>query len=400
MHIQGLSIESFSHPVYCTEWTAKIIQGMRYIKSRANKYEHIYSLLKPMPLNEPFVISTTEYGPLNITFLPANHCPGSSVILIQGCNGSVVYTGDIRAERQFVNDNLRILHREDISHLYMDTTFCREDCRVFIEKDVSLQLLADFIDSYPSYYIMYIDSWTFGFEEIWFIIVQRYKQQIHVSLDRYSLYCSIDPLFKTILTTDSTKTRFHSCQWKEPCSVCTSLMISIHPVPITSKQIKHYYPSKSSLLQSDLPRGCKPFCQVMLPYSTHSSLNEIVYLFKFIRPKSFTPCVAHGQWRTMNAIRKLLTQEGCLLDNITHTKKVRSAHINNPTTISTDLIEGIQMTTTMIPRNKDIEPNKLDEEEEIDVKRFIRKLSVYCYNSKSEYLWLKGDCIEDAIEIE
>jgi len=42
-----------------------------------------------------------------ITLFQANHMPGSSMTLIQGSNGNVLHTGDLRAEGHFIDSLIR-----------------------------------------------------------------------------------------------------------------------------------------------------------------------------------------------------------------------------------------------------------------------------------------------------
>lgn len=48
--------------------------------------------------------------PIEVTFLDANHCPGSVMILFKGHMGTILHTGDMRFSKNFYNYN----------HLYPD----------------------------------------------------------------------------------------------------------------------------------------------------------------------------------------------------------------------------------------------------------------------------------------
>ncbi|GAA5803810.1 hypothetical protein HPULCUR_009295 [Helicostylum pulchrum] len=65
---------------------------------------------------------------------------------------------------------------------------------------------------------------------------------------------------------------------------------------------------------TDLPYDSKPLEQMIIPFSTHSSLSEIVFFYNFVNPKEFTPCVARGGWETLDQMRLLLIQEGYRLN--------------------------------------------------------------------------------------
>lgn len=111
---------------------------------------------------------------------------------------------------------------------------------------------------------MYLDTWTPGYEEMWFAIKEEFNSKIHVSEQRYNMYLSLDEKYEDVLTTDATSTRFHSCRWGEKCHKHDPQMVSIHPVPNRNNKAFQYKPTKYfKLLQSDLPRHCKPYQQMV-----------------------------------------------------------------------------------------------------------------------------------------
>lgn len=314
-HTRGLENEAFRKTLYCSEQTARMLPLMETRASRQLMYAHLKDRLKAIPYYVPTRV-TVKSEEIQFTFYPANHCPGASLILIEGDRGTVLYTGDMRAEPEFVENNLRTLRDFRIKNLYMDTTCCFDKKRTFISKEKSIKVLVDLVKGYPEKYHMYLDTWTPGYEEMWFAIKEEFNSKIHVSEQRYNMYLSLDEKYEDVLTTDATSTRFHSCRWGEKCHKHDPQMVSIHPVPNRNNKAFQYKPTKYfKLLQSDLPRHCKPHQQMILPFSSHSSLTEIVYFYKFIRPKKFTPCVAHGGWRTQYQMHSLLREEGCIVSD-------------------------------------------------------------------------------------
>lgn len=111
---------------------------------------------------------------------------------------------------------------------------------------------------------MYLDTWTVGYEEMWITIKENFDSKVHVSHQRYNMYVNLEERYKEVLTTDPTSTRFHSCRWDEGCFKHEAHMVSIHPVPNRNIKAFEFKPSKQSrLLQSDLPRHCKPYQQMV-----------------------------------------------------------------------------------------------------------------------------------------
>ncbi|CDH50909.1 protein artemis [Lichtheimia corymbifera JMRC:FSU:9682] len=305
-HTQGLENSQFRGKLHCTEITAKLLLNKRIRKKQPFAYLHS-SLITHVEMEE-FILETTEYGRLTITFLPANHCPGAIMILIQGCNGTVLHTGDMRAEPAFVDDSLSVLETLKIRHLYMDTTFCAQQFDNFITKDKAIELLIDLVQKSPKDQQFYFDFWMYGHEELWFAIAHTFDSKIHVSPERYHLYCSAHSSYNEVLTLDS-NVRFHSCRWQSPCCQLSNKTICIYPKPTTDPGMR-LYENEEYLLRTDLPRNAQLDQYLVLPFSMHSSLSEIVGFIKYVRPSRLTATVAHGKWNQVEYMRNLLSLHG------------------------------------------------------------------------------------------
>ncbi|KAI7885154.1 hypothetical protein K492DRAFT_204215 [Lichtheimia hyalospora FSU 10163] len=305
-HTHGLENSQFRGELHCSEITAKLLLNKRIRKKQP--FAYLRSSLATHVEMEEFILHTTEYGKLTIIFLPANHCPGAIMILIQGCHGTVLHTGDMRAEPTFVNDSLSILENLKIRHLYMDTTFCAHQFDQFITKDKAMELLIDIVRSSPKDQHFYLDFWMYGHEELWFTIVHTFGTKIHVSPERYELYCSIQSSYSDLLTLD-TSVRFHSCRWQSPCCQQSDKTTCIFPKPVTDPTMR-LYAKGEYLLRTDLPRNIKLDRYLILPFSMHSSLSEIVGFIKYVKPSRLTATVAHGKWNQVEYIRNLLSLHG------------------------------------------------------------------------------------------
>ncbi|KAI8052626.1 hypothetical protein BDF21DRAFT_404092 [Thamnidium elegans] len=124
------------------------------------------------------------------------------------------------------------------------------------------------------------------------------------------------PYFETILRHNSTKITFlpanHNLDYLKGFRIKNLYMDTT-----CCYAEKRNFISKQSkqLLMTDLPVDCKPLEQMIIPFSTHSSLSEIVFFFyNFINPREFTPCVARSGWKTLEQMRLLLIEEGCMLN--------------------------------------------------------------------------------------
>lgn len=103
-HYGGLSGSWKAGKIYCTPATARLVQHQLRVD--------------PEYLCEVEIGTPTKLHGVDVLFLDANHCPGSSIILF---NNKVLHTGDFRATPQILDDVKRYASRLD--KCYLDTTY-------------------------------------------------------------------------------------------------------------------------------------------------------------------------------------------------------------------------------------------------------------------------------------
>ena len=203
-------------------------------------YAHLKSILKPLPLQTPTIIDLSPEKRIRVTLFDANHCIGAVCFLIEDLGGvgtaadglcahgdgnAIFYTGDIRAEKWWVDALTRhpILvpytttpdefgkekesdqngydsHSQPIrrlSTLYLDTSYATRPSHVapylkpdvhdktnslssFPSKRAGLSELLTKVARYPPNTLFYFRAWTFGYEEVWIALAAALNTKIHV----------------------------------------------------------------------------------------------------------------------------------------------------------------------------------------------------------------------------
>ncbi|KAA0185678.1 hypothetical protein HAZT_HAZT006552 [Hyalella azteca] len=157
-HMVGLSSPQFLDHLesnqgvylYCSFITARFLQA-------SIRHRPLSSYLRPLPPDEPVKISvpTVANEPphsLTVTLIPAGHCPGSVMLLLEGRGGTVLYTGDFRLAVGESNQ-LRALHNADgsvktLHSLHIDTTFCHRRVLSFPSRQDSAQVIGDLVEEW------------------------------------------------------------------------------------------------------------------------------------------------------------------------------------------------------------------------------------------------------------
>ncbi|KAK9236017.1 beta-lactamase-like protein [Lipomyces kononenkoae] len=279
-HLLGL--DNYMGPViYCSPATKRLLLRLETKSTRLTRLcneveiepQRIYrnlgpeygrDVLRPIPYNTPTTIELDPSQKITVTLLDANHCPGSTMFLIENGEKAVLYTGDIRAEDWWVESLRRnpvllpyTRGRKSLDCLYLDTTFCGPSpaYETFPSKTQGICLLVNEIRKYPQDTVFHFNAWTYGYEDIWIAVASALNVKIHVDKYRNDIFQAIsDPsvyeygpclsgysvatmdgrdrmlISEGCLTLDPTCTRFHSCERGHVCEGrAGKQVVYIHP---------------------------------------------------------------------------------------------------------------------------------------------------------------------------
>ncbi|KAK3316218.1 beta-lactamase-like protein [Apodospora peruviana] len=205
-HLAGL--ESLRSPfVYCSAATREILLRLERFPCRINyakgimeariqRYKHLKTLLKPLPLETPTVLELEPGNHVRVTLFDANHCPGAVMFLFEGQGKAAIYTGDIRSEPWFVNTIARspalveyTYGLKTLDTIYLDTSFT--DDIGFQTKAEGISELLQKVSKYPNDTIFHFQAWTYGYEHVWIALSKALDTKIHVDQYKMLIYDSL-----------------------------------------------------------------------------------------------------------------------------------------------------------------------------------------------------------------
>ncbi|KAL0946208.1 hypothetical protein HGRIS_012467 [Hohenbuehelia grisea] len=368
-HINGLSAKSFSWPVICssdakemllrhevfaeralfdTEFRAEKIKTFSHLRVEpvmhpdgSVYYNGSRDLLRPISLNTPTRYQLSEHETVTITALNANHCPGAIMFLLEGSKGAVLHTGDFRAEPWFLEALMRdpILQPyiaipgvprqhskaskvvKTLEAIYLDTA-CLLSPNDVPTKQQATSGLIELLQIYPPSTCFFINSWTWGYEDILKDIARAFDCQIHVDRYKYSVYTRLsDPLLREIVTREETTTRFHACERFERCeqvdveeipfggrryhnciSKTGNRVVYVNPVTMSSENWALYLADTKAKLVAG-----QEINHLLVPLSRHSPLPELQSFVKLFRPhrvvpNTLSPELQNLDWIAMSAM--------------------------------------------------------------------------------------------------
>ncbi|KAF9571480.1 hypothetical protein EC968_000511 [Mortierella alpina] len=339
-HLHGLATKAWDAPIYCSPITAvwlpmlatrskqtAFASGQDSVLER--KYAHLARYMRPLATDVPHYLDLGNGRRARLSLIPAHHCPGAVMFLLQDDRSCILYTGDARNEAVDLQglSTMPIFTSttQRIDRLYLDTTCCHPAFKDFPSRDLAISDLITFINRRPRMAHYYIDAWTFGYEDIWIALSRAFHTKIHVSSYLYELYEAIDelihPKILPHLTLDGTTARFHSCRLDRSCGYggaggehsSARELIRIQPnvswfsdflnrdrangkdggtVVAQGNVVGR---SNSFKIKSKLP-ACigkrDDFCYY-INFACHASLSELELLVKLVSPKAIFPCVLH-----------------------------------------------------------------------------------------------------------
>ncbi|GAB1601301.1 hypothetical protein Ahia01_000408400 [Argonauta hians] len=320
-HTVGLQdskfLEALKRPstqFYCSKIARTIILRNPYLK-HLEPYVKILEVNCPtlleVPINEEFSLHTSST--ITVTLLQANHCLGSVMFLIEGFEGSVLYTGDFRWEEdEFFQvpylrsgDSVKI-----IKSLYVDSTFCTPEAFHFPTRTQSYEAIVSLVtEHFNKSHLNYvcIHSQTgFGYERLLEKLAKTFRTKVHVDDYKQSVYETIPKLNHVFSTcTDEVRIHFHKRGFCEQLrnsqsrfSREESEMIAIKVSTIWFVQESKTKPFVNPIKQI----GANKFRAF---FSFHPSYEELRSLIKYLKPQKVFPNVCPDKY-SLEQIQKEL----------------------------------------------------------------------------------------------
>ncbi|CAF3835457.1 unnamed protein product [Rotaria magnacalcarata] len=297
-HLRGLNESTFfqytttnpSIRIYCSE-------SSRHFLSILPAYKHLSKFYSIINVNQPLTIQNPadKNVSLTVTCFGSGHCPGSLMLIFEGSQGTVLYTGDFRFYSHQSNRHRIILSKKPIDALYIDMTFFEPSIRQLPQRKQSCQKLIHLIEQYDNRYFHLKTSARVGYEYIYTSLYHRFGMLIHVNHEQYHLYDYL-PQVQQALTTDGSRTRIHAC-WPNCSHAKFSIKIVLSVLWFTLQQ------------QSNCPLIRIAADYYRLCYSLHSSYNEICTFVKQISPIRIHPIALPSQL-TSERFNELIKQLG------------------------------------------------------------------------------------------
>jgi hypothetical protein len=119
-HRQGLSAK-FRGRLLCSRLTSEFVRGIGV----KEQFIEVLDLLKPYSVQPP---ENSGIPPFTITFIDANHCPGSVAIILQNASFSYFVSGDIRVDQGVIRSALSV-RRDGFDIGFLDSTFCDQSSK-------------------------------------------------------------------------------------------------------------------------------------------------------------------------------------------------------------------------------------------------------------------------------
>ncbi|XP_032898244.1 5' exonuclease Apollo isoform X4 [Amblyraja radiata] len=209
---------------------------------------------------------------MTVTLIDSNHCPGSVMFLFDGYFGSILYTADFRyTPTMFCS--LPLSTRKKIDALYLDNTNCDPES-VLPSRHEATEQIKEIINSHPGHDIV-IGLYNLGKESLLVELALTFKTWIVVSPRRLEMFqlLKLSDVFTSEVGTGRIQVvdqneinRFNMIKWNQ-------LHPTIAIVP-TSRRFK--------VSHKDIH---------VVPYSDHSSFQELQEFVSRLEPCSIMPIV-------------------------------------------------------------------------------------------------------------
>ncbi|XP_032429145.1 5' exonuclease Apollo [Xiphophorus hellerii] len=264
-HTVGLTSTWSSRPIYCSPVTAALLRLKLQVKEQ---------WIHPLELCEPYLLPLDDIGKekLTVTLIDANHCPGAVMFLFEGYFGAILYTGDFRYTPSMLREPcLRTNTTIDI--LYLDNTNCDPN-RTLPSRQKATQQIKEIIRRNPDHNVV-IGIYSLGKETLLVELAMEFKTWIEVNFERMETLRALE--LPDVFTTEPGAGRIRVVNQSKICSAVLHEWNKEQPtlaILPTSRPLISFHPNV-----------------YVVPYSDHSSYQELEDFVSALKPSSLVPIV-------------------------------------------------------------------------------------------------------------
>ncbi|XP_024149109.1 5' exonuclease Apollo [Oryzias melastigma] len=264
-HTVGLTSTWSGRPIYCSPVTAKLLRIKLKVKEQ---------WIHPLEIGEPYLLPLDDIGKerLTVTLIDANHCPGSVMFLFQGYFGSILYTGDFRYSPSMLREPC-LMNHTTIDVLYLDDTNCDPN-RTLPTRQKATEEIKEIIRRHPDHNVV-IGLYSLGKESLLVELAKEFHTWVEVSYERMETLKVLE--LQDVFTTKQGDGRLRVVDQSE----------------ITSAALHDWNSEQSTLVILPTSRPIISYLPNVhvVPYSDHSSYQEVVDFVSTLKPLSLIPIV-------------------------------------------------------------------------------------------------------------
>lgn len=266
-HTAGLTSTWSDRPIYCSPTTASLLRLKLQVKE---------TWIHPLELNEPHLLPLDDIGKerLTVTLIDANHCPGAVMFLFEGYFGTILFTGDFRYTPSMLREPC-FQTNITIDVLYLDDTNCDPN-RTLPSRQRATQQIKEIIRSHPKHLVV-IGLYTLGKESLLLELALEFKTWVEVSIERMETLKALE--LPDVFTTQPGAGRIRVVMQSEISAAALRDWNKEQPtlaILPTSRPLVSFHPSV-----------------YVVPYSDHSSYQELEDFVSALKPASVVPLLAN-----------------------------------------------------------------------------------------------------------
>ena len=260
---------------------------------------------------------------VDVTFVEANHCPGAAMILFEfptrPTASPVLHTGDFRYHERMRDDptlqRIASPTRKVSPILILDTTYCSLEHDDFPSQETVLKAVRDALvheDNLSARKLFLFGSYTIGKEKVFFEAAKTLNRKVYIGKAKRPVMDAIGlaPEEKSAMTFDDSRTNLHvvpmgSTSFMKMASILKYYKKRFDTV-IAFRPTGWTFSANAKTRRATARRQRGKLVQYGLPYSEHSSLNELRAFVDFVQPRIIFPHVGNdGGEKTQHMLRLL-----------------------------------------------------------------------------------------------